>query len=45
MYRFLRRLFSETVADSLMVIWYVLLLLLVVLCFRLSPGEFRYINI
>lgn len=45
MYRFLRRLLPEFLADGLMVLWYVALILLVILFFNLEPGEFRYINL
>ena len=45
MYRFLRGLFPQPVADGLMVVWYVAIIILVILFFSFAPGQFRYINV
>ncbi|PWJ35039.1 hypothetical protein BC781_11080 [Sediminitomix flava] len=44
MYIFLKRKLGKTVADTMMVIWYLSLLFSIAIFFRLESGMFRYLE-
>jgi hypothetical protein len=45
MYDFLCRYLPDWVAEILLVIWYLLLIIAILKCLQVPPGEFRYGNL